>query len=426
MLDLITFEKIIYYCAITLLMNNTNGKLLLINLIMLLSVTFTMRASTNMLMTVVPVFTKYVIDADVLFVGLTATLYGIGAMISNVLINGRINIEKTPRVIAFFLLVMTVGIFFYVLSNNIYEVLILSTVTGLSMGVVQPLLMTVTNVIAPKDKRDKYIAAYTASLSLSLIFGVIMEGLIVSSINIRYAFLIFLFISLASTVLMFSLSTKIKMNLKKRDRLTFKEIIKKASYSLKQGKVLFALFGNIAYAFPFILLITYGSIMGKEYNGINPDIFFYLLALFYGVSFTARLILSFKSVKNHEVLMYASFAATIIGYLLLGIDAGIVMFIGALLILGFPHGAIYPTASYYIASSVDIEDLNVVYSVFVLIMDIIAFMIPFAFGLISTLYNIRMAIYITAIPMILLLMASVLFNVRDNRAIKKSAVAQKN
>ncbi len=409
-------------------MNNTNGKLLLINLIMLLSVTFTMRASTNMLMTVVPVFTKYVINADVFFVGLTATLYGIGAMIANVLINGRINIEKTPKIIALFLSIMTLGIFFYILSNNIYEVLILSAITGLSMGVVQPLLMTVTNIIAPPDKRDRYIAAYTASLSLSLIFGVVLEGLIVSSINVRYAFVIFMFISLASTILMFSLSTKIKMNIKRRSHLTFKEIISKASYSLKQGKVLFALFGNIAYAFPFILLITYGSIMGKEYYGINPDIFLYLLALFFSVSFTARLILSFKKVKNHEILMYASFAATVLGYLMLGLDAGIVVFIMSLLILGFPHGSIYPTASYYIANSVGIEDLNVVYSVFVLIMDFIVFLIPFAFGLISTLYSIRIAIYITAVPMVFLLLVSVYFNAKDNKSIrnKKVIAVQKN
>ena len=405
-------------------MNNTNNKLLLINLIMLLSVAFTMRTSTNMLMTVVPVFTKYVINADVFFVGLTATLYGIGAMVANVLINGRINIEKTPRTIALLLLIMTVGIFFYLLSNNVYEVLILSTVTGLSMGVVQPLLMTVTNVIAPPGKRDRYIAAYTASLSLSLIFGVVMEGLITSSINVRYAFLIFLFISLISTVLMFSLSTRIKMNMKRKNRLTFKEILGKASHSLKQGKVLFALFGNIAYAFPFILLITYGSIMGKEYDGINPDIFFYLLALFYSVSFLTRLVLSVKNVKNHEILMYTSFAATIIGYLLLGIDAGIIMFIGSLLILGFPHGSIYPTASYYIASSVELEDLNVVYSVFILIMDVIIFLIPFVFGIISTIYSIRMAIYLTAVPMVLLLLTSVFFNIKDNKAIKKTAVMQ--
>ena len=405
-------------------MNNTNNKLLLINLIMLLSVAFTMRTSTNMLMTVVPVFTKYVINADVFFVGLTATLYGIGAMVANVLINGRINIEKTPRTIALLLLIMTVGIFFYLLSNNVYEVLILSTVTGLSMGVVQPLLMTVTNVIAPPGKRDRYIAAYTASLSLSLIFGVVMEGLITSSINVRYAFLIFLFISLISTVLMFSLSTRIKMNMKRKNRLTFKEILGKASHSLKQGKVLFALFGNIAYAFPFILLITYGSIMGKEYYGINPDIFFYLLALFYSVSFLTRLVLSVKNVKNHEILMYTSFAATIIGYLLLGIDAGIIMFIGSLLILGFPHGSIYPTASYYIASSVELEDLNVVYSVFILIMDVIIFLIPFVFGIISTIYSIRIAIYLTAVPMVLLLLTSVFFNIKDNKAIKKTPVTQ--
>ena len=45
-----------------------------------------------------PVFTKYVINADVFFVGLTATLYGIGAMVANVLINGRINIENYQAV----------------------------------------------------------------------------------------------------------------------------------------------------------------------------------------------------------------------------------------------------------------------------------------------------------------------------------------
>ena len=183
-------------------MKNQGNKLLAINLIMLLSVTFTMRSSTNMLMTVVPVFTKYVINADVFFVGLTATLYGIGAMASNIFVNGRISVDKTPRVVFAFLVVMTLGIFFYIFSTNIYEVFILSAVTGLSMGVVQPLLMTITNAIAPPGKRDRYIAAYTASLSLSLIFGVILEGFVISSIDVRYAFVIFFFIAIVSSVLM--------------------------------------------------------------------------------------------------------------------------------------------------------------------------------------------------------------------------------
>ncbi len=47
-------------------MNNANSKLIFINLIILLSVTFTMRASTNMLMTVVPVFSKYVLLANLI------------------------------------------------------------------------------------------------------------------------------------------------------------------------------------------------------------------------------------------------------------------------------------------------------------------------------------------------------------------------
>jgi MFS family permease len=393
---------------------NTGGKLLIINFIMLLSVTFTMRSSTNMLMTVVPIFTKYVINADVFFVGLTATFYGIGAMASNIFVNGRISVDKTPKVIFGFLLLMTLGIFIYIFSTNIYEVLALSGITGISMGVVQPLLMTVTNAIAPPGKRDKYIAAYTAALSLSLIFGVLMEGLILSYINVRYAFVIFFFIALFSSIVMYALSTRINIPAKSTKTRSFKEIISRASTSLKQGKVLFAMFGNISYAFPFILLITYGSIIGKEYNGISPGIFLYLIALFYGVSFISRLILSFRQVRNKEVLMYAAFGASILGYLLVGIDTGIIMFIAALLILGFPHGAIFPLSTSYIAASVDVEYMNIVYSVFLLIMDIIAFIIPFIFGLISELYNIKIAIYLTLLPMALLIALSIAFNIKDN------------
>ncbi len=57
------------------------------------------------------------------------------------------------------------------------------------------------------------------------------------------------------------------------------------------------MFGNISYAFPFILLLTYGSIMGREYYGINPDIFFYFLAVFFSISFASRMFLSLKTVK---------------------------------------------------------------------------------------------------------------------------------
>ncbi|EQB73507.1 MAG: transporter [Ferroplasma sp. Type II] len=78
-------------------MKTTANTMVLVNFLMLLSVTFTMRSSTNMLMTVVPIFTKYVINADVFFVGLTATLYGIGAMASNIFVNGRISVDKTQR-----------------------------------------------------------------------------------------------------------------------------------------------------------------------------------------------------------------------------------------------------------------------------------------------------------------------------------------
>jgi MFS family permease len=123
--------------------------------------------------------------------------------------------------------------------------------------------------------------------------------------------------------------------------------------------------------------------------------------------------------------MYAAFAASILGYLLIGIDTGVIMFMAALLILGFPHGSIFPLSTSYIAASVDMEYMNIVYSVFLLIMDVIAFIIPFIFGLISELYNIKIAIYVTLVPMALLIGISVAFNVRDNRIKRIAAIPEK-
>jgi fucose permease len=58
-------------------------------------------------------------------------------------------------------------------------------------------------------------------------------------------------------------------------------------------------------------------------------------------------------------------------------------------------------------------------------MDVIAFIIPFIFGLISELYNIKIAIYVTLVPMALLIAISVAFNVRDNRIKRIAAIPEK-
>ena len=80
-------------------------------------------------------------------------------LLLTIFVNGRISVDKTPSVVFVFLAVITLGIFFYIFSSNVYEVFVLSAVTGLSMGVVQPLLMTITNAI-----KKKMTKAYLTSM----------------------------------------------------------------------------------------------------------------------------------------------------------------------------------------------------------------------------------------------------------------------
>ncbi|AAT42723.1 MFS transporter [Picrophilus oshimae] len=395
-------------------------KVIALNIFMLLAVTFTMRATTNMLMTIIPVFTKYVINADVLDVGLTATLAGIGALISNIFVNGKIRIDRTPVTIFSFLLLMTISIFFLIFSSNIYEVLVLSLASGLSMGVVQTLLMTLITALAPRELRDRYIAMFTASLSLSLIAGTLAQGLIVKYINVRTAFIIFFFVSLLSTLIMLISSRRIKINPGKSKKIKFSDVLSKSSTALKNPKVQFALSGNISYAFPFVLILTYGSIFGNEYDNINPSSFFYILAAFFFVSFLTRLYMSTHSIKRKELLMYFSFVLGLAGYIIIGISSYYIIFLIGLIILGIPHGSIYPISSYYLSNSVETEDLNIVYSMFSFIMNIIAFIIPFVYGLISKLYDLRIASLSLSIPMALVIIYSVISNIKGNRSLKRN------
>ncbi len=388
-----------------------NG-IIFLNFIIMLAVTFFMRTTTNMLMTTIPVLSKFVINASVLQVGIAATLYSIGALFSGLFINGRVSTRNTPRVLSISLLIMSLTTPFFYFSVNMMEVYILSIIDGISFGTMMPLMLTLVNILSDQGNKDRAIALYTSSLSLSLIFGTLFEGSILSylKISIRDIFLLFTLLSILATILMFILLYNLHIEKKIEKIIKFRDLINKIPDLFKNKDFNLALTGNLSYSFPFIIILTYGSIIGKNYSSISPSVFFYLLGVFFVVSFITRVCMVIMSpINNKKLLFIASFILTLTGYVVFSISSSELYFIIAFIMLGIPHGSIYPLSTTYISGSINKEDLNMAYSIFGLVGNMIFFVTPFLFGVFTHMVNIRFAVYSFLLPMLILMILSITY-----------------
>ena len=150
-----------------------------LSILLILAVTFTMRMTTNMLMTSIPVLAKFTLLASTFLTALPVVMYAVTGLLANLFLNGRIRASRIAVSIAASLFVMALSLPLFYLAQNIWEVAAIAAVDGLSMGLVPPLLLTMIS-LAYEDIRDNVLGFYTSALSISLIAGTFMQGFLLS------------------------------------------------------------------------------------------------------------------------------------------------------------------------------------------------------------------------------------------------------
>ncbi|AWR98338.1 MFS transporter [Acidianus sulfidivorans JP7] len=306
---------------------------------MVFTITFAIRASNNMLATTIPLISKYYFHFSAFYVGIISSITSIFSFISSIFINSRLSASsrnKSIRIASIFYAIIF-PLFYFV---NPLLVWVFTAVAGFSMGIIFPNIITFAGSIGDQRTRERMLALYTTSLSLSLIVSPGIESLILTRFSLIQAFVFFSVFSLIVPLISFRI--KFKEN---NDSKNIKENSKNiSSRILKSPAFLASLFNNMMYDIPFGMIETFGAIYAISLFHASYSLATLLFTLYFLTSFISRGLFTIRPSKNILNVILLNVGLTIIGLFVVSIAYNIYMYISALLVLGIPHGLTYPSS----------------------------------------------------------------------------------
>lgn len=390
-------------------MKTSTREPLLVTVMVVLSMTFAVRASNNMFMTTVPLLARYDFGLSEFLVGLIAATGASGTFIMSAIINSRLDSRR--RRITFIsssFIYMVIFPLFYISSPVLIWPLVI--ISGFVLGSVMPNIITSAGLFDDKKIRERILSLYTLTLSVSLVAGPAIESQILRIYSLQQSFLFFS----AFPVIAFAASIFIRFPVEdtKRSRGGL-EIMSNHGFRA-------AILNIMTYNIPYALILTFGGIFAKDYLGASYSLITELFSLFFLTSFMSRFILTVKTPENLWALMTVSVIITGIGLLILSFSRNLIIFAFSFLILGFPHGFTYPLSIITISRSVGPEMRSAANSYFFSVMMLIGSVMPFISGLLVEILGLRLA-FISIVPVVAVLYLLLRLEIARGRSSRKSA-----
>ncbi|MFG1519009.1 MAG: MFS transporter [Thermoplasmataceae archaeon] len=384
--------------------DSENSRISIIETIfVILSITFFIRASNNMMMTSVPLLARYDFNFTQEEVGLIAALSSFSTFLTTALLNTRLS-SGSRRVAFIASNVVYVFVFVGFFESSYITVWILAAIAGAVLGLMMPNVITAAGLFKDAAVRERVLSLYTVALSLSLVAGPAVEADLLNYYPLRTVFLLFVAFAMVSAIL----SPLIRFPQENRTRIRTNVF---GNFGFRS-----ALLNIMAYNIPFSLLVAFAGIYEKDTFGISLSTVTLLFSFFFMASFGSRLFLSAKPPRNLRLQMVVSMILSISGILMMVLSVNLYMFIAALLILGVPHGLTYPLSVLSITRSFEPRFRNMANSYFFSVMMIIGVVLPFVGGSLIDLYGFR----ITFVGILFLIVILMILLARNFRAEIKS------
>ncbi len=367
------------------------GKPFLATILIILSMTFAVRASNNMFSTTIPLLAKYNFHFDEVMVGLISAAGAAGTFLMSALVNARLRsgARRTVFIASSFVYMAVFPLFYLANSFFLWPLVIIS---GFVLGAIFPNIVTSASLFSDKKVRERTLSLYTLTLSISLVAGPAIESEVLKYFSLQQSFLFFS----VFPVLAFLTSFFIR----------FPEEIGKTGAggrdTLSNHGFRAALYTIMTYNIPFAMILTFGGIFAKEYFGASYSTITLLFSMFFLTSFLSRLMFTARTPENLWKLMVLSVAITGIGLLVLSLSTDLLIFAVSFLILGFPHGFTFPISIITITRNIEPEKRSIANSYFFSIIMLIGTVMPFASGLLVGAIGLRDA-FISIIPLIFVL-----------------------
>ncbi|WMT52046.1 MAG: MFS transporter [Ferroplasma sp.] len=348
--------------------------------------TFSMRATNNMIITTVPLLAKIDLGFSRFLVGIISAVIYLFTFTVTFYINPRLNSTIRRKLFIGANVAILVALVGYYFADGI-TVWIISALAGLAYGIMMPNLITSSSLLKDQRDRERLISLYSVGLSLSLILGPTIEDYILTFVSYRDVFLFFIPVVVAGLIV----STMIKFpNTKNETRANV----------MKNDGLRASILTITTYNVPFAALSIFLTLYAISKFHVSGAVAYSPYIYFFSVSFLTRIALTVHPLKHIKIpliisIIITGFALTMFPFLSTFTD-----FLLLMMLLGIPHGSIFPMSTIMIARGTTVEQRSAANSYFMAYNNILFMIIPLVFGYIVGFIGYDYSFFILIIPVI--------------------------
>ncbi len=378
----------------------------------LLAVTALFRSSQNAFQTTIGPIGYAVLNLSPSVIGVGIAIAGGLTTLVNVILAVRLRTSRLHMTGLIGIFALALAIVVIVVGDNTTSFIISGVIFGSAGGMVMPVLATLAGRVEGVA-RDRAISAYTVALSASLAVGPFFES-VVLSVNhdsLKGGLLSFLPFPLLALLLFGSLRRSIKPPRSSGEMpLPSKRLAKNPHFRL-------AVVSLLLYQVPFIAVTAFGALIAHYEYGATVALAQLSFTVFFLVSLVTRSMLVWRHPGEREGLMLRfSALLTFAGTLVLAVGHHLIFLFAAMILLGVPHGLVYPLAISTVARTIpprDVPRANAAMSAATSAASVIS---PLILGEIASLFGYSAISLLTLVPIFVLGIWLFLLNPNRSRA----------
>ncbi|MGC9071327.1 MAG: MFS transporter [Acidilobus sp.] len=309
--------------------------------------------------------------------GLLAVSFMLSSFIASALINARLRTELRRKYFIASAAAYAIAYSLFYFANP-YLIWPAMVIAGLAMGPIMPNIMTSAGSVEDPRVRERLLALYTLTLSVSLLVAQSVASLVLRYVSVRQGFLYLepmaALVAISAPFLPFPKEASLARTVGPKGAQA------RASYVLKNEGFIASVLNNLTYQVPFSYLTAFAAVYVVQQFGAKGWLGVLAYAPFYATSLLSRLFMMLRPPGNIVKHMVLAASMSVAGLLMAWASGTLPVFYLAMAILGIPHGMTYTLSVISISRTFDRDRLNAANSYFFSIMMIIGSLLPALLG----------------------------------------------
>jgi DHA1 family multidrug resistance protein-like MFS transporter len=368
------------------------------------------RGAQNMALTTLALIIKEDLGYGAGTIGIISALSGIVLVLVTLSISARLKPAQLERAVLFSLVALAIGLVIIGVSHSIYLTTFATVLLGIAGGLGMPGLAGSVQLAAGDGSANpqRILAIYTLVLSMSLAVGPLLEAGLLDATHqdVRWPFIAFTVLPLLALVIMVSRRREAMALAAKAaasgEPPTADQPSSERIRLLQTPEVVKALFAQLMYAVPFAALTVFGAEVARVIDRATAAQAQLAFTVFFVSSLSCRGLVAWRSPVQRKGLAFGvSGLFTIAGLAFIVAGHSFLLFLVGMIILGVPHGAIFPLALSALSGSLPPDQLPRANSLLMGSSNFIGIIAPPILGLIAAATTYRLMMTTVLVPVVL-------------------------